>query len=319
MMERRWITLGALLMVVVAPNTVLGEPVRGAAVAEVALQEEALGALELASVREVERKAKERQLEFERAAAESEPMRRPDGSYEFAFSDKLMRIRCLKLRSCSVALEPGEVVPAQGGLNTNGDQFPVTYVHAAGRTYASIIPQADAADADISLFTNRGRVYRLHVVAVTEPLEHMAAISFRYPPSGAEIRDLLMHEEGRAPAAGKQEDAPDYQIEANMDDMYFGYEIEKEGRWLVRRNITWTPERAYDDGERTFIDFPKSVLVGERPILLVRYPDGTEALVNNAARGRHIIIGGLIDEAVLLKGIGRKQERVRIRRLKEDD
>lgn len=318
MLKRRWIRLGAFL-VVLAPGTVLGEPVRGAAVAEVALNEEALGALELASVREVERKAKERQLEFERAAAELEPARRPDGSYEFAFSDKLMRIRCMKLRSCSVALEPGELVPAQGGLNTNGDQFPVTYVHAAGRTYATIIPQADAADADISLFTNRGRVYRLHVVAVTEPLEHMAAISFRYPPAEAEIRDLVMREEGRARAAEGPQEAPDYQIEANLDDMYFGYQIEKEGRWLIRRKITWTPERAYDDGERTFIDLPESVLVGERPILLVRYIDGTEALVNNSSRGRHIIIGGLIEEAVLLKGIGREQERVRIRRLREND
>jgi type IV secretion system protein VirB9 len=147
----------------------------------------------------------------------------------------------------------------------------------------------------------------------------MAAISFRYPPAEAEIRDLVMREEGRAPAAARPQDAPDYQIEANLDDMYFGYQIEKEGRWLIRRKITWTPERAYDDGERTFIDLPETVLVGERPILLVRYIDGTEALVNNSSRGRHIIIGGLIEEAVLLKGIGRKQERVRIRRLKEDD
>ena len=80
----------------------------------------------------------------------------------------------------------------------------------------------------------------------------------------------------------------------------------------------WRPLRAFDDGERTYVEFPPSLDQGDAPPLFVTSPDGEAELVNYRVRGRYYIVDRLFDRAELRLG-EKKQVIVRISRTASDE
>lgn len=73
----------------------------------------------------------------------------------------------------------------------------------------------------------------------------------------------------------------------------------------------WRPVRAFDDGQKVFIQFPLSISRSEAPPLFVRADNGKSAMVNYRVKGRYYIVDRLFDEAELRLG-EKKQQVVRI-------
>lgn len=287
--------------------------VRGAGFAEAVLKQQAQAALEEATVRRIDKEAFEHNHRFQTGEDGADPAPGPNGRVQFVYGASAVRVFCLAQHFCDIELETDEQV--KRGLLSNKTQFVVDSALADRRAHVILQPKAVQATTSLLIYTDR-RVYDLEVIATDDPAKHMPKVGFVYPKNDLENWEDAREHEGRLPSAPAEKE---YQLEADLDDMHFSYSIKKEGRWRVRRRITWMPERVYDDGERTYIDLPRSILVGERPILLTRNVDGTTAIINYTPKGRHIIVGGLIDEAVLIKGVGWwNQERVRIRRHKVD-
>ncbi|MCA9491067.1 MAG: TrbG/VirB9 family P-type conjugative transfer protein, partial [Myxococcales bacterium] len=94
----------------------------------------------------------------------------------------------------------------------------------------------------------------------------------------------------------------------------FGYEVELQGRRRARRAIDWAPLRAYSDGHRTIIEMPREMLRRDAPILLLR-ENGEDRIVNFRLRGRYFIVDRIFREAQLIRGVGRAQQRVIVRRV----
>ena len=75
----------------------------------------------------------------------------------------------------------------------------------------------------------------------------------------------------------------------------------------------WRPLRAFDDGKKVYIEFPRGIAQGEMPPLFVIGPEGkTSDLVNYRVRGNHMIVDRLFAAAELRLGDGLFQQRVRI-------
>jgi type IV secretion system protein VirB9 len=73
--------------------------------------------------------------------------------------------------------------------------------------------------------------------------------------------------------------------------------------------------RVFDDGTHVFIHMPEAMRVTEAPALFVHTRAGDVALVNYRLRQQYYVVDKLFDTAVLLVGVGDRQERVTIRRL----
>ena len=75
----------------------------------------------------------------------------------------------------------------------------------------------------------------------------------------------------------------------------------------------WRPLRAFDDGRKVYIEFPRRIDQGEAPPLFVVGADGGNQLVNYRMRGNHYIVDRLFAAAELRLG-AKPQQVVRISR-----
>jgi type IV secretion system protein VirB9 len=92
-----------------------------------------------------------------------------------------------------------------------------------------------------------------------------------------------------------------------IENLHFNYVITGD-------KPTWRPLRAFDDGAKTYVEFPASLANGDAPPLFVVAADGKAELVNYRVRDRYYVVDRLFDAAELRLGL-KKQQVVRIDRL----
>ena len=142
--------------------------------------------------------------------------------------------------------------------------------------------------------TNR-RTYLLELSST--PQTWMASVSWDYPQD----RLLALQKQAR-------EAQPAAPVEAGMslEQIRFRYSISGA-------NAPWKPLRAFDDGQRVYIQFPTGIAQGELPPLFVIGPQGDAQLVNHRFRSPYYVVDRLFGAAELRLG-GDKAQVVRIER-----
>jgi type IV secretion system protein VirB9 len=86
--------------------------------------------------------------------------------------------------------------------------------------------------------------------------------------------------------------------------------------YRLRGPAALRPSRVWDDGERTYVEFPPAAILADLPPLFLTGPDGKAAeLVNYHVAGRVLIVDRLFEAAELRLGVGKSARRVRIERL----
>ena len=125
----------------------------------------------------------------------------------------------------------------------------------------------------------------------------MAAISWTYPQDRliALQRQNVRAEQARPVAEG-----------VALTNLRFRYAINGD-------NPPWRPVRAWDDGNKVYIEFPARLDQGEAPPLFVVGPLGQSQLVNYRVSGNHYIVDRLFGAAELRLG-EKPQQVVRISR-----
>lgn len=235
-----------------------------------------------------------------------------DGRVVFVFGATVPKLVCSPLRICDLELQAGESIhDVHAGDTTRWDIQPAL----SGVTpHVVVKPLAAGSETNIAIYTDR-RVY--HVELAASPNQHMPFVSFDYPEDRkARWQAMMAMNRQTQGDSGLVAGSSEYEISANPGSLNFDYEVSKEGRFFARRRIDWAPRRVFDDGEKTIIEMPRSILARELPILLVRDGDGKDKIVNFRVKGQHFVVDRLFSRAVLVKGIGRTQERVLIE--KED-
>ncbi len=189
----------------------------------------------------------------------------------------------------TILLEPGEaiVTVAAGDTTrwlveetTSGDQ-------GDPRAMLLIKPTRAGIRTNIVLATDR-RTYLIEAIAV-QGSAYSAQTAWTYPndrvrASGSDIGGIA------------------------LEELDFRYRIE-----TVRgRAPRWRPVRVFDDGRRTYVEFPLEIATSEAPPLFLR--DGSDvALVNYRVTGNRYVVDRLFDVAELRLG-GQRQTIVRISR-----
>ena len=145
---------------------------------------------------------------------------------------------------------------------------------------------------DLVINTDR-RTYHLELRS-TETT-YMASVSWQYP------QDQLIALRRQNAAA---EAAAPVDTGLDVGKLNFRYAIEGD-------TPAWRPLRAFDDGAKVFIEFPRGIRQGEMPPLFVLGPEGGAELVNYRARQNYYVVDRLFAAAELRLG-GDHQQKVRI-------
>ena len=125
---------------------------------------------------------------------------------------------------------------------------------------------------------------------------YMASVSWQYPEDQLiALRRQNQEAEASAPIAAG----------VDLAAINFRYAIQGD-------TPAWRPLRAFDDGQKVYIEFPSGIAQGEMPPLFVIGPAGGSELVNYRARGKYYIVDRLFAAAELRLGDKDSERRVRI-------
>jgi type IV secretion system protein VirB9 len=164
----------------------------------------------------------------------------------------------------------------------------------SSRVHITLKPTRVNLKSNLAIFTDR-RVYYVELEATRETW--MASVSWTYPTDRAQSL--------KAAAEAAEVNAPIAQG-LSIERLKFRYDIGGD-------KPSWRPIRAFDDGEKVYIQFPSGIAQGDLPPLFVIGEKGQADLVNYRVRAPYYIVDRLFGAAELRLG-GKNAQRVRITR-----
>jgi type IV secretion system protein TrbG len=192
----------------------------------------------------------------------------------------------------TIALRPGEkLLTAAAGDTT---RWIVQSVEAGSgesqQTLLLIKPRKGGLETNLLITTDQ-RIYTLDLASTNSALYH-TMIAWNYP-----FGDLvLIHNEAVA-----QQAAAGATLASGLDltRVNFNYLILRQDDC---QTPPWCPLRVFDDGQKTYIQFPAKVTVTEAPPLFVLGRHGDAQIVNYRVKGDWYIVDRLFDKAELRIG-----------------
>ncbi|WP_192357293.1 P-type conjugative transfer protein TrbG [Mesorhizobium mediterraneum] len=215
----------------------------------------------------------------------------------YPFTDgALYQLYAAPERVTDIALQPGEKLTAVSAGDTVRWVIGDT-VSGSGdnqRTHVLVKPFAPGLSTNLVITTER-RTYHLQLQSTEKT--SMAAISWTYSEDQiVALRQRNAQAEAATPVASN----------VALEDIRFRYAISGD-------TPAWRPTRAFDDGSKVYIEFPRRIDQGEAPPLFIVGADGDSQLVNYRMRGNYYIVDRLFAAAELRLG-AKQQQVVRITR-----
>lgn len=165
---------------------------------------------------------------------------------------------------------------------------------ASLRVTVLVKPTRTGLKTNLVITTNR-RMYLLEMSST--PQAWMASVSWDYPKD----RMLALQKQAQQAQAATPVDSG-----LSLEQIKFRYAITGD-------SPPWKPLRAFDDGQRVYIQFPGGISQGELPPLFVIGPQGDGQLVNYRFRSPYYVVDRLFGAAELRLGADKAQV-VRIER-----
>jgi type IV secretion system protein TrbG len=162
------------------------------------------------------------------------------------------------------------------------------------RVTVLVKPTRTGLKTNLVITTNR-RMYLLELSST--PQAWMASVSWDYPKD----RMLALQKQAQQAQAAAPVDSG-----LSLEQIKFRYAITGD-------SPPWKPLRAFDDGQRVYIQFPGGIAQGELPPLFVIGPQGDGQLVNYRFRSPYYVVDRLFGAAELRLGADKAQV-VRIER-----
>jgi len=219
----------------------------------------------------------------------------PDGKVIFLYGEVQPSVVCSPLQVCDIELQGGEVVrDVLVGDTVRWKVEPATSGAAGGQAIHLIVKPSEAGLVTSMVVTTSRRTY--HIQLKSHPSQYMARVGFEYPEDvSTKLADINARlEASTIPGAG-----------VPAEQLNFSYS--------VSGSAGWRPTRVYSDGEKTYIQFPHSISGQDAPVLFVT-SGGQNRIVNYRMKGDIMVVDYHVDRAVLVSGVGWKQEKIAIRR-----
>ncbi|MFO1103672.1 MAG: P-type conjugative transfer protein TrbG [Methylocystis sp.] len=239
-------------------------------------------------------------IEQANAAARMQPRRAGyfNAVQVYPFSDgALYQVYAAPREITDIALQDGEQLVGSGPVAV-GDT--VRWIigdtesgsGASKKTHIMVKPTRADLMTNLVINTDR-RTYHLELRSTEKT--YMASVSWQYPQDEL---IALRRQNAVAEAAAS--------VDAGLDlaNLNFRYAIDGDA-------APWRPLRAFDDGRKVYVEFPRGVSQGEMPPLFIIGASGGSELVNYRVRGNHMIVDRLFAAAELRFGAD-EQKIVRI-------
>jgi len=188
----------------------------------------------------------------------------------------------------AITLRPGEKLISKAAGDTVRWVLGET-VEGAGATEQVIVfvkPIRGDLRTNIILTTDQ-RTYLLEAVS-RDGDSYNSVVTWNYPQE--EMREQLA-----ARAAAEQSAV----AATNVENLNFSYKVEPVH---ARHGPRWQPLRVFDDGLKTYIQFPPNLASSEAPPLFLIGPHDQAQLVNYRLMGGYYVVDRLIDVAELRLG-----------------
>jgi type IV secretion system protein TrbG len=240
------------------------------------------------------------------------PIVRRPGFVVFPYGERQPILHCKPLRVCDIQLEAGEGVlhvalgDSERWIASKMESGP----EEARRPHVILKPTEFDLSTNLVITTDR-RVYHLGLISSEDETGgYFRSVRFYYP------QDVVQRWESAA-ASAREATRQEREREVarlprvSPEALNFAYRIRGD-------RVPWRPVQVFDDGTRVFIQMPSAMRATEAPALFVLAGGKEQALVNYRVRGQYFVVDKLFSEAVLVLGVGRKQERVTVSRLPRD-
>lgn len=228
------------------------------------------------------------------------------GFVQFPYGEHEPVVYCNPLRLCDIELEPGEkVIDFGSGDNLRWNFF----VSVSGSEnseaklpvhHLMITPRELDLSTNFIITTDK-RTYNLRLVSMEK--DYYPRVKFYYPHQTLERFSKL---NSQSVQEGEERENNLCFPDLSLEDLYFDYQMESN------RKVDWKPIRVFDNGEKVFIQMPKSQ---ELPILLVQSSASSNAeIVNYRSKCNYLIVDKVFEQAILVTGEGRRKKQVLITR-----
>jgi len=244
------------------------------------------------------------------------PVPGTEGAVLFAFGTSEPSVVCAVLQICDVQLQPGENINSVNvGDSARWLIEPAVSNSGPNETQHLIIKPLDANLNTTLIVTTDRRTY--HIRLVSHRTQFMSRVAFTYPDE-AQAKWAAFRARSDTARAENTMAVPDgargtgrggSEYLSNLD---FHYSVDGRARWK--------PVRVYNDGVKTIIEMPHAMEQTEAPSLLIVRAGGSvskaadTSIVNYRLQDGRYIVDQIFDQAVLISGVGKRQERVTITR-----
>ncbi|WP_233247643.1 P-type conjugative transfer protein TrbG [Caulobacter endophyticus] len=195
----------------------------------------------------------------------------------------------------TIALRPGEKLIAKAAGDTVRWVLGETEAGTgeAQQVIVLVKPMRGGLRTNLVLTTDQ-RTYLIDAVS-TDSGAYTSVLSWTYPQEEAKARAA----DAARRAAGEQaSEALRVQTAVPVERLDFRYLVTP----LKGRAPPWTPVRVFDDGAKTYIEFPPDLAVREAPPVFLLDADDHAQLVNSRLLGRYLVVDRIIDRAELRLG-----------------
>lgn len=208
----------------------------------------------------------------------------------------------------TLVLEAGEAISAITAGDTTRWQLETVEgasENGAPRLFVLLKPNKPECETNLVIITDR-RVYQLDLKSVAGSVYH-TQVSWNYPGT----RVGLLHHGGTSgrDARGIGSEINEVIGTLSIDKLNFDYIVKRQ----KGPTPPWCPLRAFDDGNKTYIQFAPQRSTSEAPPLFVLSTKGEAQVVNYRVKGDYYVVDRLFDKAELRLGEA-PQQLVRIER-----
>ncbi len=211
----------------------------------------------------------------------------PDALYQVYTAPEKITDIALEAREELISVSAGDTVRWIIGDTTSGGS-------GTERVHILVKPTRGDLRTNLVITTNQ-RTYHLELSSTTQTW--LSSVSWSYPLDQLMVlKSAVKKAESEAPVAQG----------VALDHLNFQYDISGD-------YPAWRPLRAFDDGEKVYVEFPASIVQGDMPPLFILGPNKSTELVNYRVRSHYYIVDRLFTAAELRLGTN-PQERVRIER-----
>jgi type IV secretion system protein TrbG len=215
-------------------------------------------------------------------------------------------IDCEPLRSTDIQLQAGETITdVVMGDSERWQATPAASGDPRNSVpHVAVKPQLPGIKTNLAIYTTR-HIY--HLTLRSRPEHSVEQVAFYYPD---ELFDAMRDADRAASEAqmARTADASGIVVASlkSLDPTALNFAYKIDGA-----SVPWRPVRAFDDGTHVYIQMPAGMKTADAPALLIAVSGGNQ-MVNYRVRGNYYVVDRLFDDAVMVAGVGREQDRVNV-------